>query len=88
MSERRMIGHGAWVQYIEDFLSPTEADAALQALMDELVWEQRANVVVGEESLQPRLCAWAGAYPYRFTGQTLEPRAPTPTLAWLSERVV
>ena len=85
---RKGLGHGAWIDYVEDFLSPAEADAAFSALLEELAWEQRSNVVFGEEKLQPRLCAWAGGYPYRFSGQTLEARAPTPTLAALSERVV
>ncbi|MCO4746897.1 MAG: alpha-ketoglutarate-dependent dioxygenase AlkB [Proteobacteria bacterium] len=88
MSEKRSIGHGAWIRVIEDFLPPSEADDALDALLAELAWEQRSNVVFGKEVLQPRLCAWAGAIPYKFSGQTLEARAPTPTLAALSERVL
>lgn len=85
---RRDIGHGAWIAYVEDFLPAGEADAALEALLAELAWEQRANVVRGEAILQPRLCAWAGALPYHFSGQTLPPRAPSPTLAALSARVI
>ncbi|TNE85603.1 MAG: alpha-ketoglutarate-dependent dioxygenase AlkB [Deltaproteobacteria bacterium] len=85
---KKDLTHGAWIAYDAQFLAPDEADAALAALLEELAWEQRANVVFGKEVVQPRLSAWAGAIPYRFSGQTLEPRAPSPTLAALSERVV
>lgn len=86
--KQESIGHGAWLAYVEDFLSRGDADAALGALMAELRWEQRVNVVFGKESVQPRLCGWAGGWPYRFSGQTLEARAPSPTLAALSVRVI
>jgi len=32
-------------------------------------------VLFGKRVLSPRLIAWAGALPYRYSGQTLEPRA-------------
>jgi alkylated DNA repair dioxygenase AlkB len=38
--------------------------------------------------LQPRLIAWAGALGYRYSGQTLEPHVPTPSVAALMTRVV
>jgi alkylated DNA repair dioxygenase AlkB len=37
--------------------------------------------------LQPRLIAWAGALPYRYSGQTLEPRPFTPALAAVLQAV-
>lgn len=86
--ERQDLTHGAWVAYQEDFLSPGDADALLATLLAELTWEQRANVVGGRSIPQPRLCAWAGGYPYHFSGQTLAPRSPVPALARISERVV
>jgi alkylated DNA repair dioxygenase AlkB len=60
----------------------------LAALRDELAWEQREIVLFGRRVLQPRLIAWAGALGYRYSGQTLEPRAPTPAIAALTTRVV
>src|SRR5439155_1021890 len=42
----------------------------------------------GRRVLQPRLIAWAGSLGYRYSGQTLEPRAPTPSTAALMARVV
>ena len=45
-------------------------------------------MLFGRRILQPRLIAWTGELPYRYSGQTLEPRKPTPTLGALLERVV
>ena len=60
----------------------------LLALRDELAWEQREIVMFGRRALQPRLIAWAGAFGYRYSGQTPEPRPPEPALAALLARVV
>ena len=80
------LGDGAWIAY-EPWLEPGEADRLLTVLRDELAWEQREIVLFGRPILQPRLIAWAGALGYRYSGQTLEPRAPTPALAALTARV-
>jgi alkylated DNA repair dioxygenase AlkB len=60
----------------------------LVALRDELAWQQREIVLFGRRVLQPRLIAWAGDLAYRYSGQTLEPRAATPATAALMGRVV
>ena len=59
----------------------------LAALRDEMTWEQREIVLFGRRVLQPRLIAWAGDLGYRYSGQTLEPRAFTPTMQTLLARV-
>jgi hypothetical protein len=46
-----------------------------------LAWEQREVVLFGRRVLQPRLIAWAGDLGYRYSGQTLEPRAVTPAVS-------
>lgn len=81
------IGDKAWIARDDDFLSPAEADALLAALGDEVAWEQRYSQVDGEARPQDRLVGWAGALPYRYSGQTLEPRDPTPALRALWPRV-
>jgi alkylated DNA repair dioxygenase AlkB len=82
---------GAWVELLESWLGAEEAAALQQALTRELRWEQREIVLFGKRLLQPRLIAWAGQLPYRYSGQTLEPRAwPSalePQMLPLSERV-
>jgi alkylated DNA repair dioxygenase AlkB len=62
-------------------MAAPDADRLLVAVREELRWEQREIVLYGRRILQPRLIAWAGALGYRYSGQTLEPRAATPALA-------
>jgi len=81
------LASGAWLDYDATWLSPDEADEALTALRDELTWEQKEIVLFGRRILQPRLIAWAGDLGYRYSGQTLEPRAFTPTARRLLARV-
>jgi alkylated DNA repair dioxygenase AlkB len=78
---------GAWLELEEDWISPEEATALLQALIDEEPWEQRPIMVFGREIMQPRLISWAGELPYRYSGQTLPPRTPSPRLAGLLEQL-
>ena len=84
---RSVLEHGAWVDHDPVWLGREEADHALAALRDELVWEQRAIVLFGRRVLQPRLIAWAGELGYRYSGQTLEPRPFTPPARQLLDRV-
>ena len=79
---------GAWLDYFPAWIEVSDADRLLSALRDELGWEHREIVMFGRRVLQPRLIAWAGSLGYRYSGQTLEPRAPTPTTRTLTDRVV
>jgi alkylated DNA repair dioxygenase AlkB len=79
--------NGAWLEYRPDFVEAGEADRCLSTLRHELAWEHREIVLFGRRVMQPRLIAWAGALGYRYSGQTLEPRAPTATTAMLTARV-
>lgn len=87
METRIDLDGGAWLEYVPDWIGATEADPVLAALRDELRWEQREIVLFGRRVLQPRLIAWAGSLGYRYSGQTLEPRAATGTTAALMSRV-
>src|SRR5262249_43564151 len=69
------------------WLSPEESDRTLAAVRDEMTWEHREIVIFGRRILQPRLIAWGGDLGYRYSGQTIEPRAFTPTLQGLLTRV-
>ena len=88
LTGRIELGGGAWLDYLPAWIESHEADRFLAALRDELAWEHREIVMFGRRVLQPRLIAWAGSWGYRYSGQTLEPRAPTPTTATLMARVV
>jgi alkylated DNA repair dioxygenase AlkB len=84
---RIALASGAWLDHHPAWLAPDEADGALAALRGELRWEQREIVLFGRRVLQPRLIAWAGDLGYRYSGQTLEPRAFTPAAGRLLARV-
>ena len=78
--------HGAWCR-LEPLLSRPEAEALIRALLSELDWASRRVVLFGRSVAEPRLVAWAGALPYRYSGQTLPARAEPPCLRELWERV-
>ena len=71
---RTELEQGAWLELLESWLAPEEAERLRSDLVRELCWEQRHIVLFGKPVLQPRLIAWAGELPYRYSGQTLEPR--------------
>jgi alkylated DNA repair dioxygenase AlkB len=76
---------GSWLELEDDFWP--DAAALLATLQAELRWEQREIVLFGRKVMQPRLIAWAGQVPYRYSGQTLEPRPFTPSVARVMEAV-
>jgi alkylated DNA repair dioxygenase AlkB len=82
------LGQGAWVEHTRGFVPAAESAAWLLALQAELPWEQREIVLFGRPVMQPRLIAWAGDRPYRYSGQTLAPRPFTPDVAALAKKVV
>jgi len=85
---RVTLARGAWIEHEPAWIEPATADRLFATLRDELAWEQRAIVLFGRSVLQPRLIAWAGDVGYRYSGQTLEPRRFTPTMATLLARVI
>ncbi|MCB9662732.1 MAG: alpha-ketoglutarate-dependent dioxygenase AlkB [Alphaproteobacteria bacterium] len=85
--ERIALKDEAWVDHDPAWLAPAEADAMLAALLEAMTWEHRDIVVFGRPIPQPRLIAWAGDLPYRYSGQTLEPRAAPPVLSALQARI-
>jgi alkylated DNA repair dioxygenase AlkB len=78
---------GAWLDHDPEWLASVAADDLLAALREELRWEQREIVLFGRRVLQPRLIAWGGDLGYRYSGQTLPPRAFTHTVRSLLDRV-
>ena len=78
--DSRFIYEPAWIEL-------SEASALYSALEAALSWEERPIVAFGREILQPRLIAWAGELPYRYSGQELPPREEPAVLTALRERV-
>jgi alkylated DNA repair dioxygenase AlkB len=85
---RRELPDGGYVEYETGFLSPGEGVEMQRELVRDLTWETREIVLFGKHILQPRLIAWAGNVPYRYSGQTLDPRPPPRALRDILERVV
>lgn len=85
---RRELQGGGYVDYQPNFVDAAEAADLERALSSELSWEAREIVLFGKRILQPRLIAWAGSVAYRYSGQTLEPRAPSRAVEDVLERVV
>lgn len=75
--DRTDLGGRAWYAYQDRWIPDSELIHA--ALVEELTWEGRAIQAMGKSVMQPRLIAWASGVPYRYSGQTLEPRPFTPT---------
>ncbi len=84
---RKKLPAGAWFDQDPGFLSADEAEALMARLLEELPWEQRPVMAGDREVMQPRLSAWCGELPYRFSGQTLPPRPWHPVLVELCERL-
>jgi alkylated DNA repair dioxygenase AlkB len=78
--ERLNLFDGAWLDLQSAWLGASDANELLETLVRDLAWEHRHIVLFGKQILQPRLIAWAGELPYRYSGQTLEPR-PWPDAA-------
>src|SRR5438874_1324596 len=78
---RHALADDAWLDLAPGWLTAGEADGLLATLFAGLAWEQREIVLYGRRVMQPRLIAWAGELPYRYSGQTLEPRPFDPALA-------
>lgn len=85
--DREPLAAGGWIGHVPGWLDPDEADGLLARLREDLLWEQREIQLFGRRIPQPRLIAWGGELPYRYSGQSLEPRALPASMLELVERV-
>ena len=83
----RNLGAGAWYSYEPGWMPSDEATALQRGLTESVQWEHRSIRMFGKEIPQPRLVGWAGELPYRYSGQTLEPREAPTVLAELLVRI-
>ncbi len=84
---RIALADDTWLDFELDWLSASEAERCLAAVRAEVTWAAREIVLYGKRIMQPRLVGWAGEVAYRYSGQTLEPRAFTDTVRALTARV-
>jgi len=66
------------VIYHPGWLDSSTTRVLFRRLVDEVTWQQGSLQLFGRQVLEPRLIAWAGEMPYRYSGRTLAP-APRPT---------
>lgn len=65
-----------------------DADWIFDDLMKQLPWRQQVNRKEGrEEFVEPRLTAWFGHFPYRYSGVIQEPNPWNPIMSMLKDRV-
>jgi alkylated DNA repair dioxygenase AlkB len=76
-----------WLDFEPEWLRHEEAKRCLDAVQAEVTWAEREIVLYGKRIMQPRLVGWAGDVAYRYSGQTIEPRAFTDTVRALTDRV-
>jgi alkylated DNA repair dioxygenase AlkB len=62
------------VDFHEEWLPAEFARSLFDHLSEVLEFEQRSVTLFGRSVPQPRLIAWCGALPYRYSGLTLPPR--------------
>ena len=65
-----------------------DPDETFDRLRAEIDWEQHDITLFGRTVPTPRLTAWTGDLAYRYSGIVNEPRAWSPTLAALRDRLV
>jgi alkylated DNA repair dioxygenase AlkB len=65
-----------------------DSDALLDRLREETAWEQHALTLFGRTVPTPRLTAWTGDHPYRYSGIVNQPRPWSPALRALRDRLV
>lgn len=84
---RTDLGEDAFVDYDPAWVSAEEGRGLHRTLIDAFDWEQRPISVFGKAVMQPRLIAWMGELPYRYSGQVLEVRPIEGPVAELTARV-
>lgn len=71
---RTALTSASWVEFHEEWLPCAVTTSLFAHLIAALPFEQRNVTLFGRSVPQPRLIAWCGAVPYRYSGLTLPPR--------------
>jgi len=77
------------VDYLSDFLEPTEADELFRRLQHDVRWEQHHVRIAGKRIPSPRLSAWYGdpGLTYAYSGILLRAEGWIPALSELREQI-
>jgi len=78
----------ARLRFFPQLFDKKEADWIFDDLLKQLPWRQQVNRKEGrEEFLEPRLTAWFGDFPYRYSGVVQEPNPWSPITTMLKDRI-
>lgn len=78
----------ARLRFFPQIFDKKEADWIFDDLVKQLPWRQQINKKEGrDEFYEPRLTAWFGDFPYRYSGVVQEPTSWSPIMAMLKDRV-
>jgi alkylated DNA repair dioxygenase AlkB len=77
--------HPRCIDYYPDWVD--DADQLFKLLWEEVAWEQHTIKLYGRAVLTPRLTAWMGDGPYRYSGIVNEPTAWPRALVERRERL-
>jgi alkylated DNA repair dioxygenase AlkB len=77
------------VEYHDRWLEPAQADACMDALIEEIEWERRWITMFGKRIMQPRLVAFQGdpGVRYTYSADVHAARGWDPTVASLRDRL-
>lgn len=75
------------LHWTPDLLTPAEASAAFAALLVELPWEEHTFTIFGRTVPMPRRICMFGPKGYTYSGVEHPPRALTPVLRTLLQRI-
>ncbi|MFD1000843.1 alpha-ketoglutarate-dependent dioxygenase AlkB family protein [Ohtaekwangia kribbensis] len=77
------------VNFFPHLFTEEESDVYLNDLQHEIEWKQEPITIYGRTVMQPRLTAWHGdsGKIYAYSGITMQPRAWTPALLKIKQRI-
>jgi len=76
------------LRFFPQIFDRKEADWMLDDLLKNIPWQQLINRLPGQEAYaEPRLIAWFGDIPYRYSGVQANPNPWTPLLTMLKDRI-
>jgi alkylated DNA repair dioxygenase AlkB len=77
------------VDFFPQVFTVEESDIYFDGLQHEIDWKQEPISIYGRTVMQPRLTAWYGdpGKIYSYSGLTMQPRAWTPTLLKIKQRI-
>lgn len=81
------LGENASLLYCPSYIDQTEADQLLQFCVDDIHWDQSRIMMFGKRIAIPRLNAWYGDQPYRYSGTTFDARKLPAPLCSLQRQI-